>query len=314
MLTPSTPRARRVLRRFSLLAVILLGLATSAWAYACHRLESNLVSIAEANGWHVASASTHWGGWPFSAALDLERATAATEGLTWAAERARAAISAARPMQLDVSAEGQQSISVAGLPTSRFTARRTLVLIDLGGAAPTRLSLAGLHAALPAGPAEVETAEAAVAPDGLRLEAVGIDLPLLGVPIQRLGLSVRVTPAIQPGETARAWRAAGGRAQIAVSTLQSGPLSATARAEVKLDERLQPDGDGTITAQGVNAWLGRLGETGTLTGSAVTAAKAVVAILSIAPGGGPLTLPVTLRQGLLAIAGMPVARLLPLAW
>ncbi|WP_198371486.1 DUF2125 domain-containing protein, partial [Roseomonas rosulenta] len=78
-----------------------------------------------------------------------------------------------------------------------------------------------------------------------------------------------------------------------------------------------PQGRGTLRLAGAPAALESMARAGLIDGSAVGAAQAVVALLARTPAeGGPprVELPVSLANGTVSLARLPLLRVAPIAW
>ncbi|MDT7950129.1 MAG: DUF2125 domain-containing protein [Acetobacteraceae bacterium] len=308
-----------------LLAAVLTD--TVAWALACHRLETGIRESSVAAGWTLSAHASHWAGWPTAAAIVLEDATARTDAailapLTWTAPRATLSLSAWHPTRLTVSASGAQSLAFAADPPVAFTARSLLALIDLTARDPARITAAALEVAAPSGPITIAAATLLLQPDAFAADLSGLGLtgpafqPI--PPIDAVRLDGQISPPIIPKATAsasaQAWRASGGKLQLDLLSLRWGALAATGHATLMLDPALQPAVTGQITATGLATVTDQLAQSGAITRTAATAAQAILAILAAPARGGPVTLPITVQDGTVIVARIPLLRLAPLVW
>lgn len=317
-----------------MLAVVLLLLAldTAAWLFACKRLDERVreaVVAAEADGWAVRAGPSTWAGWPVAAEVRfptvaiLGAQPVFPPGLAWRAELVRVRVGLTHPTVLAVVAEGRQTIAAEGVPAVPFRTRHSQAAIDLTGREPARAVITGFEAALPAGTLQVGAAELRFPPDRLAADLTEIVVPVggghaLAPAIGSLRLRAHATRPFPagptPAESARAWRAAGGSIEVSEAAVSWGPLAASGRVSIGLDEQLQPGADGAIDATRLPEFLDTLVGTGALARSAAVAAKAVVAILAAPAGGGAVSLPVTFHDGVLSLAHFPLLRLPPLVW
>ena len=279
-------------------------------------------------GWTLSSGPAHWAGWPVAAEIVLPDAVLRAgpdiiPPLTWTTPSAAIRLSAWHPTVLTVSATGAQTLAIGTAPPVPFTAQRLLALIDLTAHDPVHITAATLAIAAPDGPVGIASADLRLLPDGLTADLAGITLTgrsgqPITPPIDTLRIDGRIAPAIDPQptaiESARRWRDAGGKLDLRTVALRWGPLDATAHAVVTLDQALQPALAGDLTASGLQAVIEQLAQTGAMTRSTATAAQGMLAILSAPTGGGPVTLPVALRDGVVSVARIPLLRLLPLQW
>lgn len=311
----------------ALLSAILL-VVTVLWYVACYRLETNVREAAAAAGWGLAAGAANWGGWPAAAEITLTDVVVRAgpdviPPLTWTATRADLRLSAWHPTVLTASASGTQTMTIGGSPPVPFTAQTLFATIDLTAHDPVRIIALSLGVTGPDGPVMVAATDLLVLPDGVSVDLSGMTLPgragqPIAPPIDALRLTGRIAPPIQPqptaSDSARRWRADDGKLDFESIALHWGPLDATGHATLELDEALQPVITGSVTAAGLGAVIEQLATTGAITRSAATAAKGMLAILSAPAGGGPVTLPVTLRDGIVSVARIPLLRLAPLRW
>lgn len=284
---------------------------------------------AAGEGWRLSFGPPRRSGWPTAAELVLPAvAVEGSElvfppGLTWTAARVRVRLGISQPTSVLISAEGEQTVGTSGVPRIPFRARGFVVTAALAGANPATASIAELEARLPAGSLRIAAALLAFPPDGLVADIHDLSVPNgaggeLGPPIEQVHVRAEATQPFPRGPTpaasARAWRAAGGRIDLRKVALRWGPLTATGRVSIALDEELQPGADGVIEATGLVGLIDQLAGSGVLPPGAATAGKAVVAILAAPAGAGPIRLPVQLRAGVLSVAGFPLLRLPPLVW
>ena len=335
---PEFPRKRRVVQRLLIALLVLLAVDTLAWAIACQRLGAEtraVIAQAEQDGWSVNVGNDHWGGWPIAAEVGLTpvavRAAAFPPGLVWTAEALRVRLGWSHPTIATVLVAGKQTLTANGLPTVPVRTQRAAFSVDLTGRELVHATIAGLDAALPAGSLTIATMGLRFPPGALAADMAGIALaaepagialdgsvPAKAPSIDRLRFEATAAPpfpaAATPAENAEAWRAAAGRVTIADAALQWGPLAATGQFSVTIDAALQPAGDGQIKAVGLPALLDRLAASAVITRPEAVAAKAVLAILAAPQPGGGVTLPLSLRDGVLSVARIAVLRFPPLVW
>lgn len=325
----------KVRRRWAVaggVCLLLLAADTAAWWVACGQVEAGLgqaIGAAGRDGWTVTAGETRWRGWPLAALV--ERAAVSVRGdamvfpagLAWSAERMAFRVSAWAPTRLDVAVSGQQTLAVGGSEAVGVRAARFDVAIDLRGQAPARASLAGVEATLPGGVLGAERLAVELLPGpaavSMAVSAAVVTLPGARIPAIE---TVRFTAGLSPGVTARAsaresaaaWRDAGGRVTVVDGSVRWAGLAATGSGSGGLDGALQPEGDLSVAATGAPALLDALAQAGVMAPAAAVAAKAVLSILAAPARGGPVPLPVSLRGGLLTVAGIGLVRFAPLAW
>ena len=324
-----TGRASRT--AYQAVAAVLLAVIaadTVGWSIACQRLEAGARAAASASGWTLSAGATRWRGWPDAAEIILPDSVLRTgpdiiPPLTWTAPRAGLRLSAWHPQTLTAWASGAQTLIIGAAPALPFTARTLEATIDLTARDPVRIAATDLDVTAPNGPVRVASAGLLLLPAALSGTLSGISLTgragqPVTPPIDTLTLQGRITPAIEPQpsaiESARRWRARDGKLELSAVSLRWASLDATAAATLTLDPALQPALTGTVTATGLGAIVEQLAQTGALTRSSATAIQAVLVILAAPAAGGPVTLPVTLRDGVLTVARIPLLRFAPLAW
>jgi hypothetical protein len=230
----------------------------------------------------------------------------------------RVEVSILHPATLSIRIGGTQSIEAQGVPAIPFTAARAVIAADLTGAAPIEASVGGLVAMLPSGNATLDRADVTLPPDAVATEVSGLSLPGLAAAIGTLRVRAAIAPLPPAAESAqasaRAWRGAGGHIDITDAALQWDTLDATGSGRITLDDRLQPQAEGTVEVRGLPRLLDDLAKAGTLAPAQAGAAKAVLSILAAPTGGERVQLPISLADGVLRLARFPLARFPPLAW
>lgn len=322
---------RRGRRRTIIAAVFLISIGTAVtvvWAIACRRLDDGARDAAISAGWSLSADPARWRGWPIAAEIVLPNATLRTgpniiPPLAWAAGTQTVRLDAVHPTYLTVSAAGPQTITLADARPVPFTANALVATIDLTQHDPVHLRATDLDIAFPAGPVHIEAAQLDTRPDSLTLRLSTLSLPgtdgqLIRPAIDALTLTARLSAPVVPmptaTESAQSWRAANGRLAIDDVALTWGPLAATGKATLTLDPALQPVLAGQITATGILAGLDRLVASGAIANSGAMAARGMLAILSAPTGAGPVTLPVTLQNGVVSLARIPLLRFAPIQW
>ena len=322
----------RFRRRVTLAVIAVVSVAvvadTVVWAVACRRLDDGAREAVTAAGWSLSADPARWRGWPVAAEIVLPNATFRSgpdiiPPLAWTSGTQTLRLAALHPSRLTVSAAGPQSLSLADAPPLAFTAASLVATLDLTQADPAVLSATDLDIAAPGGPVRIASARLDTRPDGLAMLLSTVSLPgsdgqPIQPPIDSLHLVARLSTPIVPMSTAagsaRRWRADGGHLDIDDAALAWGPLAVTGTATLTLDPELQPALTGHLAATGLFAGLDRLVATGSLTASGALAARGMLTILSAPSGTGPVSLPITVQNGTLSLARIPVLRLAPLRW
>ena len=322
----NTNNSRSFVRlRLIFVAVLLLLLADAViWAGVCWQLERGLrdgVDSAAQNGWSLTAERQHWGGWPFAAAINLNGVSVrrgTPPGFVWQAERARVELGLAHPTTLTMSLSGAQSFATRGMATVPARAARTVIEADLTGRAPLRLDVDTLQAGLPAGELTLQHATATLPTGAVDANLTGVSWPGVATPIEAVRVQARIVPPAPQAATAEAgalaWRQVGGRIEIASASIRWDRLDATGSGTIRLDQRLQPIADGTVTASGLPLLLDDLARAGALAPAQASAAKAVIAVLAAPSGGNQVQLPVALEDGVLRLARFPLLRVPPIVW
>lgn len=181
-----------------------------------------------------------------------------------------------------------------------------------------QLSLAQgeLHAR-PAAAAQIELA--------LKLEGLAVDpeslapderpLPAFGPEIALLAAELTVNAVPPPTGDARAWlarwRDAGGDLDLQRFKLTWGEVDIEADGTLALDAELRPIGALTARVRGHEHLIDAALAAGQMRAGDAKTARSVLDILAQA-GGGVLSVPLTLQDGLVSLGPVPLARLAPL--
>jgi len=300
-----------------------------------------------AQGWLITHGPPRAVGWPGAAELRIPdvqvvAATAAGISAMMTAERLLLRIAPTRPDRLAVVAEtgarlvlGEGAIPVAvarieasipltaGLPPGRVE----VLAEEVGADTPDGpLLLRRLDLALEPAPAGAASAPMLA----LRLRGEELSLPplpqaplvaALGRRVEEIGIDARLThppaQAASPARLARAWQEAGGVLELREAWLRSGPLEVQLTMTLALDAALQPRGEGVLRVAGGAEALAALAEAGLVSRGAARAAGGVLAMLSRASAdGGPprAELSVSVADGVIALARVPLLRHAPLRW
>jgi len=330
-----------VFRRLLILGFIAVALVLGGLTAYQHILSARLLSEfqlwaeqARAQGWSVSFSKPMRTGWPRAAALevpDFALSASGADAPTWHCNRLLLSIDLLRPDHLTVSANGQQQAGALGRPLHDFSAN-TLAL-NL----PFRPKNGGAIAALTIH--RLRAPESRTAIDALslslfqlrpelrgRLVIDGLELPgaqswPLGPRIAHLdGLETLTAPPAAPAPItalARTWQAANGELRISQTNLRWGPLDAIINGTAHLDPTLQPVASGHAILSGYDQALDALVSRRVMSNDAAFAAKAVLSLLAHTPaGGGPPTVdaPFSLRDLVLYVGPIPLARVRPISW
>ena len=303
-------------------------------------------TMRRAQGWQVDHGLPRRDGWPFAARLSVPgltvsgRSALLPEGFVLESPGLVLEIAPPRLDRLVLRAQGEQRIRL-GQVEIPLAADRLEVLLALEPGLPPRAldGLAeGLRAATPEGPlasrrialsARTAAAEAEPAVT-LDLLAEGVLLPpgtalpaqaAFGRHLEEARLRAALTgPLVLHGPAmaaATAWRDAGGVLDLQRVALRWGALTGEARMALTLDPTLQPAGTGLLRLADAPAALEAMAAAGVIPRNAARAAQGVALLTARVPeGGGPpwVELPLTLGNGTLAAARIPLLRLAPIAW
>jgi hypothetical protein len=302
---------------------------------------------ARAAGWTVDAGSTVSGGWPLAAELRVANLVVSggqkivPGGVAWRSPLVTLRVGLQDPRNLEVVAEGQQHLRLGNLPDIALTAEQlqaTLLLqadgpprdLDLlvshleADVMPKRAAAGRLRIGLLQGHSDLVVPPGSSA--GFSCSTEALELPEavkwpLGSRISSLALDGAISGALGRGgsqaEWAAAWRDSGGSLEVHRLAVGWGPLGVSATATLALDDQLQPMGAGTARLIGYAAALDALADNGTVSRSAVIAAKAVLSLLAPTPGDGEPTeveVPLTLQYRTLSMRQVPLVRLPELDW
>lgn len=341
-------------RRFGIGVVILILLLAAgylAWWYVLARQLAagfdSWAAASRAEGWTVEVGSRHIGGWPFAARLSLTDvrlrggALYLPSAIAWDAAGLDLQVAPLHPTDLSIVGRGEQRIGPLNGPALAIDGQNLTARISLTRPGPpwvVTLEGDGVHArpAGGGGAALIRHVAGTLAIDPTAsvtgtaldadLKARSIEPPPgqswpLGDRIAAIDLAAAITgpvpPPGPPALRARTWEAAGGAATLRGGSLQWGPLDATASGRGGLDASLQPRAEGTAKIVGWGQVLDELAGHRVISDRAAAAAKAVISLLAtVPPGGGDavLTVPFTVRDGVLSIRRIPLLRTPALSW
>lgn len=329
-------RSARIVVAGVLVAAVAAG-HTAAWFYATRYLEAGFAMWSaqrRAAGWEVTSGTPVRGGWPLAATLTIPGLTIGagprdTPGhLMFHSEQTVLALTLQHPALLQIDLHGTQTIQITPAPVTAFVADKIHVegpLRRLAGATAGTLEVRnlrgeGVTVALLTG--QLTPADS----PALSLAAEAIDLPAgdkwpFGQHISSASIDVTLRGGLlRPGPvsaSAAAWQQANGALQVTHFALGWGPLGVSATAQLELDGRLQPVGTADLHVIGYAAALHELSARHFITKDASFAATAVLALLARQPadGGAPeVEVPVTLRNGIVSLGQVPLARVPEVRW
>ncbi len=334
---------RRLLFAFTALVLLNVGGVSIYWYVVARRVsEGTLAWVAarRAEGWTVSVSGQSLTGWPRTAGVALAGFRIAggepdiPGGVSWGTERLLVGLDLLHPTHLDVFASGVQRIGPLRGPDVAYTTELTRLLVPLRSSTPTAelteralrvgtdgLAIGAVRALIGADP----TAGKAQAALSVTLDARDIVLPPhvnwpLGRQFASLSADVALDgPIPSPrGFTvdARVWRDGGGAIDLRRVDLRWGPLDGSLTGTASLDQDLQPLASGAARVTNYAETLDLLAARRIIGADAALAAKAVLSLLASVPASGPaqVEIPFTIRDGILAVRGIPLAKLPALQW
>ncbi len=334
---------RRLFLVFTALVLVIVGGVSICWYIAARRVSEGVlawVAARRAEGWTVSTSGQTLAGWPRTAGVVVAGFRLAggepdiPGGVSWGTDRLLVGLDLLHPNHLDVLASGTQRIGPLQGPEVAYTTELTHLRLPLRSPAPTvelttralrvgtdGLAIASTRALITANP----TAGKAQPALSVMLDAQDIMLPPhvnwpLGRHIASLSADAALDGPIPPprGFTAdlRAWRDGGGMIDVRRLDLRWGPLDGSLTATASLDENLQPLASGAARASNYAETLDVLAARRVIGADAALAAKAVLSLLASVPANGPaqVEVPFTIRDGTLAVRGIPLAKLPLLQW
>ena len=345
--------ALRGLLGAALALVLLAALHALLWRWMGGRLEDGFAAWVEtrrAQGWRVEHGTPERGGWPLAATLTLPRFALAggdatlPGGMAWEAERLVLRLAPPRLDRLAVEMPGRHRLRLGSLELP-FAADRLVATLPIepdvlpgeAALAAERLRIGTAAGGVEFRSAGLEIGTRITATEGepaVSLRARGEEIALppgleaasplvarLGRNLQAASLDLALTgpepPGRTPGRKAEAWREGGGTLELHGLELRWGPASANLAATLTLDEALRPMGAGTLRLVGGAELLEAATAAGQIPPRNATLARTVLRLLSRAsPDGGPpfLEVPLTLEEGTLTLARVPLLRLPAWRW
>ncbi|HMA15331.1 MAG: DUF2125 domain-containing protein [Bacteroidota bacterium] len=334
--------------RLAVAALFLLLLVSAAlagaWLWARAALEDGIARWREEQierGYVVEYRGPDFAGFPFALSVSFTAPRVVTpQGLTWEGPPISGEARVWDPFTIDLSYPGLHRLSLAEDGETRaadITAEEAtgrVVLESDGRVESARIDLAQLvlrGEGVESMAAQRLTARlgplTAGADGGLEeldlvAEAIGVQLPPgrgepLGDQVAKLSFDSTVVGGIPPGkpETALpAWRDRGGAWRFRRLAAIWGPLDLQADGALSLDEALRPEGQLDSTLKGAGAVIDRLVAAGRMKPEAALAARLAVMALGRpdgVTGETVLTVPISLRQGMLYLGPIPIAPIAP---
>ena len=220
---------------------------------------------------------------------------AAPDGTAWSAERIRLRIDLLQPFRLLLDAPGAQKVLLPDGDRVLFTTTRQHLDLPLTQAgAPGEFGLAATDIVLPpAGHAPFGPSIAALSAEGRISQAGGL--------------------ANAGGATVvRQWRDRGGTLDLRDFALLWGALHISGHAMLALDDRLQPQGDGTVSIAGFAEAIAQLAASGQIPRPMAALASGLLGVVS--GGTGTAEVPFQLRSGRLFVRQLPLLSVPEVIW
>ena len=330
--TGGRPGPRRRWGRLALGAVGVLVLAHSVlWVVVTGRMLAAVpqaLAAAAEEGWRVEAGAARRGGWPWRAAVVLDGVTATREQggvrLQWTAEAVEVGLGVSSPTVAVVSPAGGQTVAVGGGVPVAVRAGEMAVLVPLRGGAVAAVArdvaVRGTGWGLGIGSADLRwDGQAFAATAGGVVASPGMAAPFDGAATLAVH-AVLTQPfplagnAQSPVAAAQAWRQSGGRLELRSFQARLAAVSAEGSGVGGLHGRLQPEGRVTLRVTGGAEVLDAAAAAGLVAPGPSSAARAVLQLLTLAARGGPVAVPLELRDGVLTVTRFPVLRIPVLDW
>lgn len=313
-----------------LAATTLAAAADSvAWIWATNRLEAGVagwLADRRAEGWSATAGQAQRGGWPFRAEVTVPDVSI-SGGVSWQADRVRLRFDPMQRKVLSVALEGVQHVQLGTSPAASVTAARLTALAPLDDSAePLIVHATGLRAEVAGQSASAARATLRILSRTVDAAAEDVDLPVgphwpFGGDIASIAATVRLEgplPATVDDlrRRAAAWRDAGGRLLITRSAIRWGALDAQGSGDVTFDPALRPQANFVVQLAGYPDAIAALAQSGAIRPNDARVAATLLGLLAqTSPDGKPeVTVPLTLREGVLSTGHFPLARVPGLPW
>jgi hypothetical protein len=336
-------------RKFRLLLAAVLvagsgfGALSAYWFWAADRVESAIANWAEAQrarGYEIAYRGPEIDGFPFRLNARMERpSVVAPAGWRWSGDAIVGHGAVWAPLTLDLELPRAQQVqgvwfgrtrraeatAAEGHGTVHFHAdgkidRASLRIADLTvhGEPDWTAHAASL---------DYDLTSVATAPDGTAEPRILIDgtarevtLPdfadgPFGRTVERLGLDAEIVGPVPPDDPAVAlaiWRDQGGRVDVRKLDVRWGPIEVEAKGSGTLDALLRPEGKFDARIRGLPEAVDVLKRRGLIQDGAALALKTAAFALAQSEAGSNrpvVTLPVTLRDGLVYLGPVAILRI-----
>lgn len=353
---PTAYQPRSKLKQVFLLAGVLVLLAVlfggyyAYWRYVGRQLEAGVAAWAEqqrALGNEVAFTWDGIGGFPFlftatfrdpavrwhtpQAEIAWRGAAVDAEMAPWNLREIRVRSEGAQDAVVHLAGDGSgwrltgtSFAGVIGLHATGALRDLTVALQEPGLTQPNGSVLASAKATLTLDLPEMPPADfnAPLARVALELQAMAVPAGtrlLTGDPVQLLAFdgTIKGPVALAPLRQALAsWRDAGGVVDLSRFQFVQGPLGVTGNATVALDQDLQPEGAGTVTATGLSEAVEILIRDGLIPPDRALAARATVrALEKPGPAGKPqATIGLSVQNRTVSFGPVPLFALQRIEW
>ena len=320
---------RRAVIIAAALLVLLAAAHTGLWWVVTGRILAGLpVFTAQAarEGWVLQAGAPTRAGWPLAAAVRVPDLVATRQlggtRVVWTVQHLDLSIHPQDPATLLVVPATESTLQLGEARPLPIRAASAALKVPLDGRGPSTITAHDLVLGTPAAGVSVAALEAKVDLGVIAGHAGPIMVaPAFAAPFDqgatftgRLVATPPIPMAETPEQSARNWQRAGGRAEMPELLLQWGPLQVAGTVAGGLDAQLQPAGEAHLRVQGALEVLDAASRAGVVAPGPASAARAVLGLLSLAARGGPLALPVTLRDRTLTVAQFALLRVPLLQW
>lgn len=312
-------------------AVAALGaIDYGAWSWTTNRMVAawNEWRVeAAAQGMEVQSAPPIRTGWPFAADLKLGAVTVDGGIAGWRADAVRLSVSPVHPATLSIVVDGDQSVRLNGLPPIAVTARGMGASVPLMDPGAMTFEGHSITARIGAGILEIGVLAGRVDQEGVGLALSRLTIPAAGLPfggaIDRAAAHFRLTVSLvqagagapqEPAAAAAAWARADGRVVVDDAALVWGALDVQGQFTAGLDAALQPAGSGALHVTGYHDAIEALIRAGTISRNAARVVTTVLDMMATSSNPAIVDVPLSLKDGSLAMGAIPLLRIPPIAW
>ena len=305
------------------IGLLAAGVHGAGWFVITGRIEAGIpafVAAAADRGVLIKHGPAHRSGWPWAAQVDVAN-VAVEQGpldLRWHADRVSIALRSGDLKALSVTPVGPQAIEIAGWGAFAIEGGPEKLRLPFAAEKPVGVSVRDVVARASDGRGlRISELEARVGGGAAAGRALVQPLQAWPAPFDGpADIAARLVahPPWPGGAAAAAWQAEQGRLDVPEFSFSLGPLQVSGTGTGGLDRALQPRFEGRLRLRGVDQALDAAVQAGAMMPGPATAAKAVFTVLSLASGGGPVTAPARLEDGLVSVANFPLLRVPRVAW